>query len=65
MSPITMVCFHIFSQKNIFFTFWTPLAANRTPNRKGIRMENRTCRQPLISHELKYTRKITPALPYL
>jgi hypothetical protein len=25
------------------------LAANRTPNRRGIRMENRTCRQPLTA----------------
>jgi hypothetical protein len=33
--------------KNQKLTCWTPLAANRTPNRMGIRMENRTCRQPL------------------
>jgi hypothetical protein len=47
LSPIKMVRFHIFSQKNQKITCWTPLAANRTPNRMGIRMENRTCRQPL------------------
>jgi hypothetical protein len=29
--------------------FWTPLAANLTPNRMGIRMGNHTCRQPLTA----------------
>jgi hypothetical protein len=42
-----MVRFHISAKKNQKFTCWTPLAANRTPNRMDIRMENRTCRQPL------------------
>jgi hypothetical protein len=33
------------------------LAANRTPNRMGIRMENRKCRQPLTI--TKYCLKLT------
>jgi hypothetical protein len=42
-----MVCLNI-SAKNIQkLTCLTPLAANRTPNRIGIRVENRTCRRPL------------------
>jgi hypothetical protein len=48
-----MVRFQKFSQKNQKITCWTPLAANRTPNRMGIRMENRTCRQPLRYFLLK------------
>jgi hypothetical protein len=47
LSPITMVLFHISETKNQKLICLTPLAANRTPNRMGIRMENRTCRQPL------------------
>jgi hypothetical protein len=42
-----MVRFHISAKKNPKLTCWTPLAANRKPNRMGIRMEIRTCRQPL------------------
>jgi hypothetical protein len=42
-----MVRFHISAQNNQKLTCWTPLAANRTPNRMGIRMENLSCRQPL------------------
>jgi hypothetical protein len=49
LSPITMVRFHISAQKIQKLTCLTPLAANRTPNRMGIRMENRTCGQPLSS----------------
>jgi hypothetical protein len=49
LSPITMVRFHISAKNNQKLTCWTPLAANRTPNRMGIRMENRTCRQPLTT----------------
>jgi hypothetical protein len=47
-----MVRFHISAKKNQKLTGWTPLAANRTPNRMGIRMENRTCRQPLRKKEM-------------
>jgi hypothetical protein len=43
-----MVCLHILTKKTQRLTCWTPLAANRTLNRIGIRMENRTCRRPLI-----------------
>jgi hypothetical protein len=42
-----MVCFHISAKNNQNLTCFTPLAANRTPNRMGIRMGNRTCRRPL------------------
>jgi hypothetical protein len=45
--PIAMVCFHISAKNNQKVTCFTPLAANRPPNRMGIRMENRTCRLPL------------------
>jgi hypothetical protein len=43
----SIVCLHISAKKNQKLPCWTPLAANRTPNRMGIRMGNRTCRQPL------------------
>jgi hypothetical protein len=42
--PIAMVCLLISAKK---ITCLTPLAANRTPKRTGIRLENRTCRRPL------------------
>jgi hypothetical protein len=48
LTLITMVFLHISAKKNQKLTCWTPLAANRTPNRMGIRMGNRTCRQPLM-----------------
>jgi hypothetical protein len=44
---IAMVCLHISANKNKKLTCLTPLAANRTPNRMGISMGNRTCRRPL------------------
>jgi hypothetical protein len=44
LSRITMVCKHISANTKEKITCWTPLAANRTPNRLGICMENRTCR---------------------
>jgi hypothetical protein len=47
LSPITMVCLHILTKKTQKITCWALLAANRTPNRTGIHMENRTCRRPL------------------
>jgi hypothetical protein len=36
-----MVHFHISAKKNKKLACWTPLAANRSPNRMEIRMENR------------------------
>jgi hypothetical protein len=42
---------YTFQKKNQKVTGWTPFAANRTPNRMGIRMENRTCRRPLTLNE--------------
>jgi hypothetical protein len=39
LSPIIMVCLHISAKIKEKITGWTPLAANRTPNRMGIRME--------------------------
>jgi hypothetical protein len=47
LSPITMVCLHILTKKTQKITCWALLAVNRTPNRTGIHMENRTCRRPL------------------
>jgi hypothetical protein len=44
---ITMAWLHISAKINQKLTFWTPLAANRTPNRIPIRTQNRTCRQTL------------------
>jgi hypothetical protein len=46
---------YTFQQKKLKKTSWTPLAANRTPNRTGIRMANRPCRQPL---KHKWTRTL-------
>jgi hypothetical protein len=48
LSLITIVCLQNSAKKNHKLTCLTPLAANRTPNRMGIRMGNRTCGQPLI-----------------
>jgi hypothetical protein len=44
LSPSVMVCLHISTKTKEEITCWT---ANRTPNRIGIRMENRACRRPL------------------
>jgi hypothetical protein len=43
LSPITMIYLHISAKKVQKLTCWTPLAADRIPNRT----QNRTCRQPL------------------
>jgi hypothetical protein len=56
--PIAMVCLHISAKKNQKLTCLTPLAANRTPNRMEIRMENSTCRQPLCHTFLTYPRSL-------
>jgi hypothetical protein len=71
LSPITMVCLYISSKKIQKLTCWTPLAANRTPNRAGIRMENCTCRRPLscslnaVFHDLRGLVPQDAGTPYL
>jgi hypothetical protein len=45
--PLQLFVFTFQPKKNQKLTCSTPLAANRTPNRMGIRMENRICRRPL------------------
>jgi hypothetical protein len=53
--PIAMVCLHISAKNNQKSTCLTSLAANRTPNRMRIRLENRMCRRPLKKKKLVHT----------
>jgi hypothetical protein len=62
LTPITTVCIHISAKQNQKLTCWTPLAANRTPNRMQIRKQNRTCRRSLrLTQHCQFVQQ--PGLP--